>query len=144
MHSYYWLVLFFLAAVPAVLMVPTTSHWGDMRIRHIWGVVPENWESLGPPPAGTTINLRIALKPHRETALIDTLREVSSPNHPRHVSSSSVCAYIHVNCFSGPGADTARTCRRSRLLTLSRPILMLSGSSSPGFNTTAFPPLPSR
>ena len=85
MHSY-WLVLFFLTAMPAVFTVSSASHWDDMRIRHIWGVVPENWESLGPPPAGTTINLRIALKNHRENALIDTLYEVSSPNHPRRVS----------------------------------------------------------
>ena len=61
--------------------------WGDMRTKHSWNTVPKNWEFHGHPPNGTTIDLYVALKPHRESALIDALHEVSDPNHPRHVSS---------------------------------------------------------
>ncbi|KAH9036760.1 subtilisin-like protein [Lactarius deliciosus] len=60
-----------------------------MRIKHSWNVVPENWESLGNPLSGTTIDLYVALKAQRENALIDTLYQVSDPNHPRHVYSAT-------------------------------------------------------
>ncbi|KAF8258987.1 subtilisin-like protein [Lactarius quietus] len=43
-----------------------------------------NWESLGPPPVGTTINLHIFLKLHHENALIDALYEVSNPEHVKY------------------------------------------------------------
>ncbi|KAH9077127.1 Pro-kumamolisin, activation domain-containing protein [Lactarius deliciosus] len=39
--------------------------------------IPENWESLGNPLSGTTINLYVALKAHRENALIDTLYDAT-------------------------------------------------------------------
>ncbi|KAH9036769.1 subtilisin-like protein [Lactarius deliciosus] len=55
-----------------------------MRIKHSWNAVLKNWESLGNPPSGTTIDLYVALKAHRENALIDTLYQVSDPNHPRY------------------------------------------------------------
>ncbi|KAH9166807.1 subtilisin-like protein [Lactarius sanguifluus] len=55
-----------------------------MRIKHSWNAVPENWESLGNPLSGTTIDLHVALKAHRENALIDTLYQVSDANHPRY------------------------------------------------------------
>jgi tripeptidyl-peptidase-1 len=88
-------VLSGLAAVPLIcLATPLASRWGDMRLKHTWHAVPENWGSLGPPLPGTMIDLRIALKPHHENALIDTLYEVSTPNHPRHVSASLPCARI--------------------------------------------------
>ena len=93
---YYWFcVLSALAAVPLTsFALPVASRWGDMRLKHTWNAVPENWESLGPPPSGTMMDLRIALKPHRENALIDTLYEVSSPKHPRRVSLSPLCTHI--------------------------------------------------
>ncbi|KAH9033399.1 subtilisin-like protein [Lactarius pseudohatsudake] len=55
-----------------------------MRIKHSWNAVPENWESLGCPLNDTTIDLYVALRPYRESALIDELYEVSNPDHPRY------------------------------------------------------------
>ncbi|KAH8994686.1 subtilisin-like protein [Lactarius hatsudake] len=66
------------------LAKPFSPRWDDVRIKHSWNAVPENWESLGNPLSGTTIDLYVALKAHRENALIDTLYEVSDPNHPRY------------------------------------------------------------
>ncbi|KAH8983896.1 subtilisin-like protein [Lactarius hatsudake] len=66
------------------LAKPFSPRWDDMRIKHSWNAVPENWESLGNPLSGTTIDLYVALKAHRENALIDTLYQVSDPNHPRY------------------------------------------------------------
>ncbi len=43
-----------------------------------WSAVPENWGVLGKPPAGTTIDLCVAFKPHIENALIDAPRHVLS------------------------------------------------------------------
>ncbi|KAH9011974.1 subtilisin-like protein [Lactarius deliciosus] len=60
------------------------SHWDDLRPKHTWNSVPENWQNLGHPPADTTIDLHIALKAKNENVLIDALIEVSSPGHPRH------------------------------------------------------------
>jgi tripeptidyl-peptidase-1 len=62
-----------------------TQRWDNMHTKHSWDTVPESWESLGHPPAGTTINLHVALKPVRESALIDALYEVSDPGHSKHV-----------------------------------------------------------
>ncbi|KAH9173793.1 hypothetical protein EDB89DRAFT_2155382 [Lactarius sanguifluus] len=84
---YCWIsVLFLLSAVP--LDGLATSRWEDMRSKHSWNTIPENWKSLGLPPADTMIDLYIALKPYHENALIDALNEVSDPGHPRHVSSA--------------------------------------------------------
>ncbi|KAF8266337.1 peptidase S8/S53 domain-containing protein [Lactarius quietus] len=55
-----------------------------MHVKHAWNSVPMNWESLGPPPVGTTINLHIFLKLHHENALIDALYEVSNPEHVKY------------------------------------------------------------
>ncbi|KAH9164296.1 subtilisin-like protein [Lactarius sanguifluus] len=55
-----------------------------MHVKHSWNAVPRNWESLGHPPSGTTIDLYIALKPQRENAVVDALYEVSEPGHPRY------------------------------------------------------------
>ncbi|KAH9003761.1 subtilisin-like protein [Lactarius hatsudake] len=78
-------VFFAVAAVPlgcfATLLAP---RWDNMRVKHAWEAVPENWESLGVPSAGTTINLHLALKPHREKALVTALYEVSSPGHSKY------------------------------------------------------------
>jgi tripeptidyl-peptidase-1 len=53
---------------------------------------------LGHPPDGATIDLHIALKPDRETALIDALQEVSQPRHPKHVLSLLLCARLTHVC----------------------------------------------
>ncbi|KAH9068408.1 subtilisin-like protein [Lactarius deliciosus] len=63
-------VFFAVAAVPlgcfAILPAP---RWDNMRVKHAWEAVPENWESLGIP---------------REKALVTALYEVSSPGHSKH------------------------------------------------------------
>ncbi|KAH8983975.1 peptidase S8/S53 domain-containing protein [Lactarius hatsudake] len=75
-------VLFLLSAVP--LDGLATSRWEHMRSKHSWKTIPENWVSLGVPPADTMIDLYIALKPYRENALVDALNEVSDPGHIRY------------------------------------------------------------
>ncbi|KAH9053897.1 subtilisin-like protein [Lactarius vividus] len=77
-------LLFLLSTLP--LSAIPTSPWNNIRSKHSWKSIPNNWESLGPPPADAAIYLYIALKPHRENALVDALDEVSDLNHPRHVS----------------------------------------------------------
>jgi len=82
----YWLsTLSVLAAVPLTLASPVSPHWDDMQVKHAWDTVPKNWECQGKAPEGSTIDLRIALKPHQENALIDALYEVSDPGHPKYV-----------------------------------------------------------
>ena len=94
--SYCWFLLFFLATVPLPSLAATlASRLGDMRVKHSWDAPPGNWVHHSLPANSTTIDLRISLKPHRENALIDTLYEISSPDHPKHVSLSLVCAYIY-------------------------------------------------
>ncbi|KAH9165954.1 peptidase S8/S53 domain-containing protein [Lactarius sanguifluus] len=84
---YHWIpVLLLLSTVP--LSGIATSRWDDMRPKHSWKTIPENWECLGLPTPSTMFDLYIALKPYRENALVDTLNEVSDPGHPRHVSST--------------------------------------------------------
>ncbi|KAH8991641.1 subtilisin-like protein [Lactarius hatsudake] len=58
--------------------------WEDMHIKHSWSAVPKNWENLGRPPSGTTIDLYITLKPQRENSVVEALYEVSEPGHPRY------------------------------------------------------------
>jgi hypothetical protein len=81
-HSVFSFLTALLLANFAMPLVP----WDDMQVKHTWNAVPVNWESLGHPPAGTTIDLYIALRPERESALVDAVSEVSNPRHPRHVS----------------------------------------------------------
>ncbi|KAF8266324.1 subtilisin-like protein [Lactarius quietus] len=74
--------LFVLAAArPLSDPVP---RWDNKSVKHAWHVVPAGWESSITPPAGVTIDLSIALKPHDENALIDALYEVSDPRHPKY------------------------------------------------------------
>ncbi|KAH8994355.1 subtilisin-like protein [Lactarius hatsudake] len=83
---YHWLyALSFLTATPLADSATPLAPWDDMRVKHTWSAVPANWETLGCPSAGTTIDLYIALNPYQESALIDALYEVSDPKHPRHV-----------------------------------------------------------
>ncbi|KAH9034016.1 subtilisin-like protein [Lactarius deliciosus] len=79
------------------LATPFASHWDDLRAKHTWDSVPENWQNLGHPPADTTIDLHIALKAQNEIALIDALIEVSSPGHPKqgvHLSREEVAKLV--------------------------------------------------
>ncbi|KAF8265347.1 subtilisin-like protein [Lactarius quietus] len=77
-----------LAAVPLLgLATPLSSLWDDMHIKHTWDAVPENWESLGLPPSGTTIDLYVALKPEHENALIDAL-------YGKHLSKEQVAELV--------------------------------------------------
>jgi hypothetical protein len=114
-----------LAAVPFALTAPLSPRWDDMRVKHVWGSIPEKWECQGHPALGTTMDLRIALKPHRENALIDVLHEVSNPNHSKYVSIPAIVsppAFTHTFmciCYHCYVADTVRTCPRSKLPGLS-------------------------
>ncbi|KAH9041354.1 subtilisin-like protein [Lactarius pseudohatsudake] len=77
-----------LAVIPKPLDSAATHfapNWNDMHTKHRWNAIPGKWESIGQPPVGTTIDLRIALKSHREHALTDAIYEVSNPKHPKHV-----------------------------------------------------------
>ncbi|SRR6266702_654378 len=133
---------FFAAVLFGSLAKPLSSPWNDMHIKHSWNAVPKNWESLGRPPSGTTINLYIALKPQREDALTDAIYEISEPGHPRYVYyHSSVHACVH-ECHCSD-VDMVHTCLRNRSLTMSLRIQRRSGSLIPGSNTTAYPPRPS-
>ncbi|KAH8987777.1 subtilisin-like protein [Lactarius hatsudake] len=64
---------------------PFPPNWNDMHTKHRWNAIPGKWESIGKPPVGATIDLSIALRPHREHALADAIHEVSNPRHPKHV-----------------------------------------------------------
>ena len=81
-----WLsALFFLTPVPLPAFATSIAQWDDIRVKHTWHTVPADWENLGHPSAGTTIDFDIALKSDRESAVIDALSEISDPNHPRYV-----------------------------------------------------------
>ncbi|KAH9006770.1 subtilisin-like protein [Lactarius hatsudake] len=54
----------FAAILLGSLAKPFSPRWDDMRTKHSWNAVPENWESLGDPLSGTTIDLYVALKAH--------------------------------------------------------------------------------
>ena len=76
-------------ALHDILAMPLAPPWDDIRVKHAWNSIPPNWETLGRPPAGTTIDLHIALKPLHENALIDALYEVSEPRSPKQVFSNA-------------------------------------------------------
>ena len=81
-----WLsALLILTLVPLPTFTTPIIPWDDMRVKHTWPAVPPDWENLGHPSAGTTIDIDIALKSDRESAVIDALSEISDPKHPRHV-----------------------------------------------------------
>ncbi|KAF8272433.1 peptidase S8/S53 domain-containing protein [Lactarius quietus] len=103
---------------PCLLRDPPSPPWGDKRVKHAWKTTPDNWESLGPPPAGTTIDLYIALKPHRESALIDALIEVSNPRHQKygaHLSKEQVAELV------APHQETLELAHPGSSITVYRP-----------------------
>ncbi|KAH9060645.1 subtilisin-like protein [Lactarius vividus] len=106
MHSHWLSVLSVLSAGSLfILATPLPTLWDDMRMKHAWHTIPANWEMLGHPPVGTTINLHLALKPHWENALINTLYEVSDPKHPKyglHLSKDQVAELV------APHSDTLK------------------------------------
>jgi tripeptidyl-peptidase-1 len=83
-------VLYILAAALSGLSLVTalTPDWHEIRTKHSWPTTPNDWEWVGPPKTDTTIDLYVALKSHREDALIDALYEVSTPEHPKQVFSA--------------------------------------------------------
>jgi hypothetical protein len=84
------------------LAAPPAPLWSDIRVKHTWNPIPTNWESLGLPPANTTINLYIALKPHRENTLIDALYEVSNPGHQKCVVLTTHPLMLVLTCAATP------------------------------------------
>ncbi|KAH9973600.1 subtilisin-like protein [Lactifluus volemus] len=96
----YWLsVLSILTAVSSGLAIPSASEsiWDDLRVKHSWVTLPKKWNWLSYPPANTTIDLRIALKPRNEDALVDELYQISDPNHPKygaHLSKEEVTKLV--------------------------------------------------
>ncbi|KAH9026417.1 subtilisin-like protein [Lactarius hengduanensis] len=63
---------------------PREPRWDNVRTKHAWGAVPDHWETLGHPAAGTTIDLHIALQPRRKNAVVDALYDVSFPRSPKY------------------------------------------------------------
>ncbi|KAH9175112.1 subtilisin-like protein [Lactarius sanguifluus] len=74
---------------------PLASPWDGMKVKHAWGAVPKNWESLGHPSNETMIEFYLALKSHREDALVEALYEVSDPEHSRYVPTPPTCASMY-------------------------------------------------
>ncbi|KAH9020558.1 subtilisin-like protein [Lactarius deliciosus] len=95
---YHWLyALSSLTATPLADFAQPLAPWGDVRVKHAWSSVPANWETLGCPSTGTTIDLYISLNPRHDNALIDALYEVSDPKHPRygaHLSKEQVAELV--------------------------------------------------
>src|ERR1700761_1342848 len=107
-----------LTAVPlAGLATSPASDWDDMHVKHAWEAAPSNWESLGTPLPGTTIDLQVALKPDNENALIDALYDVSTPRSPKYASPT----LLHAQCthvYRCSIADMVHTYQRRRSLSL--------------------------
>ncbi|KAA1474154.1 subtilisin-like protein [Dentipellis sp. KUC8613] len=86
-----------LAVVATAFASPHAARWDDLKVKHTWKSAPANWVSEGPAPEGATIDLRIALKPHQEDALVKALYEVSDPEHGRyglHLSKGDVASLV--------------------------------------------------
>ncbi|KAF8267624.1 subtilisin-like protein [Lactarius quietus] len=98
-------MLFILTAAPFhnLAAKPLAPHWDHLRVKHSWNNVPPNWEFLGQPPTGTTIDLNIVLMPYNENTLIDALYDVSDPNSLKYGAHSSK---EHVNRLIAPHQDT--------------------------------------
>jgi tripeptidyl-peptidase-1 len=89
MGHYMLYVLCIFAIAPLVsIATPFTSRWEEVHVKHSWSSMPDGWTNLGHPAADTTTDLHIALKAKNESALIDALNKVSSPDHPKCVLST--------------------------------------------------------
>lgn|SRR6267142_6926183 len=134
-------LLFIFVSASLGIAHPTAKHWEDMRTKHSWHSIPERWEHHGHPHSWATIDLRIALKPRRESALIDALYEVSDPKHPKCVPIPLYrCTFFPTYAY-GCHTDMARTYLRAKLQSSSRRIRALLNSSVPGSHTTESSPL---
>ncbi|KAH9017787.1 subtilisin-like protein [Lactarius deliciosus] len=96
---YRWLSVLFVLTVASLtgLAIPLAQPWHDISVKHAWNAVPDNWECLGPPPPGITIDLHIALQPKEESVLREALYEVSTPGHPKygkHLSKEEVAKLV--------------------------------------------------
>ena len=90
-------MLFVLFSAPLYnLAKPPAPNWDHISVKHTWNSVPSSWESLGPPPSGTTIDLNIVLMPQNESALIDALYDVSNPGSARHVIFETLLGCTHL------------------------------------------------
>ncbi|KAI9433332.1 subtilisin-like protein [Lactarius indigo] len=94
-------VLFVFATISARLLCgfakPLEPRWDQMKVKHSWNAIPKDWETLSLPSNETTIGFYLALKSHREDALIEALYEVSDPEHSRygeHLSKEQVAEIV--------------------------------------------------
>ena len=101
-HWPYALSLLTAVILPIAFATTPSEPWHDVKVKHAWNSVPINWESQGRPPAGALITLYIALKPERESALIDALTEVSNPKHPRYVLLTTPPLAVVFTCAATP------------------------------------------
>ncbi|KAH9161626.1 subtilisin-like protein [Lactarius sanguifluus] len=104
---YRWLSVLFVLTVASLtcLAIPLAQPWHDISVKHAWNAVPHNWECLGPPAPGITIDLHVALQPKEENVLREALYEVSTPGHPKygkHLSKEEVAKLVE------PHPDTLR------------------------------------
>src|SRR5216683_2574185 len=111
-----------------------------MMMSHSLGhSIPEMWPPRHP-PAGTTVNLHIALKPHREDALIQrTLRgqpSRASEVHPRPFVLPCSYSYMHM-----VPAETPPTYPKTKFPSSSCIIGTLSNPSASGSHTRRSAPL---
>ena len=137
--------LFFLSILSAFVGLATAlaSPWDDLRVKHAWNTVPDNWESIGPPLSNITINLHIALKSHNENALTYALYEVSTPGYPKYGTlPCTIYLLIDAPCFSI--ADTVLICQRKGSQNLLRRTQRRSSSFTPGSHTMECSPPTSR
>ncbi|KAF8262585.1 hypothetical protein EI94DRAFT_673622 [Lactarius quietus] len=79
-----------LIAAPLADVATPRIAWHNTRVKHTWHVVPTNWESLGHPPSGTAVDLYIALRPNRESALIDDEASKARPPPQSQPQASTV------------------------------------------------------
>ena len=122
---------------------PLAQNWDHIRVKHTWNNVPPNWESLGLPPAGTTIDLNIVLKSQNENALIDALYDVSNPGSSRHV----IFETLPVTMYSPVPrsvTDMVNTCQGRGSLNSSARTKTRWSSYTPGLETITYRLLPSQ
>ncbi|KAH9015224.1 subtilisin-like protein [Lactarius pseudohatsudake] len=106
---YHWLyALSFLTATPIADFATPLAPWGDP--------IPANWETLGGPSAGTTIDLYIALNPHQENTLIDALYEVAELVRPHPDTLELVTSWL---AHHGVRPSSISTTRGGAWLTVS-------------------------
>jgi hypothetical protein len=140
-HRIFVLSILTLAAVG--LATPHSPHWDDMRSKHSWSVIPEDWECSGPPPTGTTIDLDGA-----QASLRGRLDSGALPG--QHSWASKVCLLCHALSLACTHmsrcsiADIVHIYPGSRSLSLSLRIQTPSSLFMRGSSTTACLPLPSQ